>query len=56
MIIDDLLATGGTARAACELVEALGGVVVGVAFLIELTALAGRDQLPDRPVTTFLRY
>ena len=55
-IVDDLLATGGTARAACEMVEELGGRVVELAFLIELEALAGRKQLAGRTVTTFLRY
>jgi len=46
LIFDDLLATGGTAKAACKLVEKAGGVVVGVAFVIELTgSLHGRDKL-----------
>ena len=45
LVIDDLLATGGTARATCGLVERLGGKVVGVAFVIELTSLAGRSKL-----------
>lgn len=45
LIVDDLLATGGTAKATCELVEQLGGKVAGIAFLIELTFLAGRDKL-----------
>ena len=56
VIIDDLLATGGTAHAACELVETLGGVVLEVAFLIELEALGGRAPLRGRKVTSFLRY
>ena len=56
VIIDDLLATGGTARAACELVEELGGQVLEIAFLIELEALQGRKQLDGRAVTAFLRY
>jgi adenine phosphoribosyltransferase len=50
LVIDDLLATGGTAKATCELVEQLGGEVVGVAFLIELTFLNGRDKLTDYDV------
>ena len=56
VVVDDLLATGGTAHAACELVEALGGTVIEVLFLIELEALHGRDQLRGRQVTSFLRY
>jgi len=45
LVVDDLLATGGTARATCELVEQLSGEVVGVAFLIELSFLSGRERL-----------
>ncbi|MBA7538431.1 Adenine phosphoribosyltransferase [subsurface metagenome] len=46
LLFDDLLATGGTAKAACNLVEKSGGIVEGVAFVIELTgSLHGRDQL-----------
>ena len=56
VVVDDLLATGGTAHAACELVEALGGTVIAVFFLIELEALHGRDALRGRPVTSFLRF
>lgn len=56
VIVDDLLATGGTALAASQLVEELGGEVVELAFLIELEALAGRDKLGERTVTTFLSY
>ena len=56
VIVDDLLATGGTAAAACRLVEELGGVVAGLTFLVELVSLNGRSQLADRPVTTFLQY
>lgn len=56
LIVDDLLATGGTARGAIELVEKLGGVVEGVLFLIELTFLNGRDQLGDAPVVSILEY
>ena len=56
LILDDLLATGGTAHAACELVESAGGLVVEVAFLIELAALGGRQKLAGRTVTSFLRY
>src|SRR3972149_4534493 len=49
VIVDDLLATGGTARATVGLVRQLGGQVEGIAFLIELVALGGRAQLPGEP-------
>jgi len=50
LVVDDVLATGGTARATCDLVEQLGGVLAGVAVLMELTFLEGRQRLGDRPV------
>lgn len=53
---DDLLATGGTARAVCELVEALGGEVVACAFLAELSFLDGRERLRGYPVRSLVRY
>ncbi|HYA01407.1 MAG TPA: adenine phosphoribosyltransferase [Candidatus Binatia bacterium] len=56
LIVDDLLATGGTARATAELVERLGGQVVGLAFLIELSELGGSAALGDRPHTSLIRY
>lgn len=56
VIVDDLLATGGTMKAAIELVEKLGGVVVGLAFLIELEDLKGRDLLKGYNVKTLLKY
>jgi adenine phosphoribosyltransferase len=56
LILDDLLATGGTAAATCKLVEQLGGTIVGVAFLIELTFLKGRDQLRDYEVFSLITY
>ncbi len=56
LVVDDLLATGGTAKGALQLVEKLGGVVHGIIFLIELTGLGGRDQLGDAPVYTVLKY
>jgi adenine phosphoribosyltransferase len=56
LIVDDVLATGGTAKAACDLVERLGGKVLGCAFLIELSFLQGRTKLPNRPVTSLLKY
>ena len=54
LLIDDLLATGGTAKAACELVEQLGGEVVGVAFLIELAFLPGREKLAGYDVKALI--
>ncbi len=56
MIIDDLLATGGTVEATTKLVEELGGEVVGCAFLIELEALKGREVLKDYDVFAALKY
>ena len=56
LIVDDLLATGGTAKATCRLVERLGGTVAGVAFLIELNFLNGRSQLQDYEVFSLLQY
>jgi adenine phosphoribosyltransferase len=56
LLIDDLLATGGTARAAVELIEAVGGEVVSAAFVIELTFLNGRDALPGTDVQALIAY
>lgn len=56
LIIDDLLATGGTVEATIKLVEQLGGQVVGCAFLIELEDLKGRDKLQGYDVYTLLKY
>jgi adenine phosphoribosyltransferase len=56
LIVDDLLATGGTARATVELVRKLGGEVHALAFLIELVALDGRSKLKGERVHTVLRY
>jgi len=56
LIHDDLLATGGTAGALCELVEGLGGRVLGCAFLIELGFLGGRARLEPRPVHALIDY
>jgi adenine phosphoribosyltransferase len=56
LIIDDVLATGGTAAATAKLVERLGGQVVGIAVLIELPDLGGRERLTDYAVTSLLRY
>lgn len=56
LIVDDLLATGGTAAASARLVEELGGKVVGVVFLIELGFLNGREQLQDYSIKSFITY
>lgn len=56
LIVDDLLATGGTARATVDLVKQLGGTVDGVALLIELVALNGRARLAGEHVTAVLQY
>lgn len=56
LIVDDLLATGGTAKATCSLVEKLGGQVVGLAFAIELNFLNGRDSLKGYNVFSLLQY
>jgi len=56
LIVDDLLATGGTARATARLVETLGGTVEGFGFVIELTFLEGRKKLEGYAVETLLQY
>lgn len=56
LIVDDLLATGGTAKANCELVEALGGEVVALLFFIELSELRGRDKLEPYRVETIVTF
>ena len=56
LIVDDLLATGGTARATVDLVKRLGGEVHGVAVLIELLALSGRDRLTGERIHAVLQY
>lgn len=55
LVVDDLLATGGTAQANCKLVEELGGEIVGLMFFIELLELNGREKLEDRPVYTIVQ-
>jgi adenine phosphoribosyltransferase len=55
LVVDDVLATGGTAAAAAELVERCGGQVVALAFLLELAGLGGRERLTGRTVETLLR-
>lgn len=56
LIVDDLIATGGTAEASAKLVEQLGGVVAGLAFIVELTFLRGRDKLAGYDVTSLLSF
>ncbi|MFC4800929.1 adenine phosphoribosyltransferase [Neobacillus sp. GCM10023253] len=56
LITDDLLATGGTIDATIKLVEQLGGVVAGIAFIIELTYLNGRSKLDDYDILTLMQY
>jgi adenine phosphoribosyltransferase len=56
LLCDDLLATGGTAAAAVELIRSLGGIVTGANFAVELNFLKGRDRLPGLDVFSLLRY
>lgn len=56
LLVDDLLATGGTAAAATQLIGATGSTLVGVAFVIELTALAGRAKLPNISIQSLIQY
>jgi adenine phosphoribosyltransferase len=56
LVIDDLIATGGTAAATYDLVEKTGSTVVGFGFVIELLALEGRRKLPNVPITALMQY
>ncbi|HEY8174492.1 MAG TPA: adenine phosphoribosyltransferase [Gemmatimonadaceae bacterium] len=56
LIVDDVLATGGTARATCELMERVGAEIVGLSFLIVLDFLKGRDRMPERRLETVLSF
>ncbi|MHB9112419.1 MAG: adenine phosphoribosyltransferase [Thermoleophilia bacterium] len=56
LVHDDLLATGGTARAKCDLVEKLGGEVVGVTFIVELSFLGGREKLKDYDILSLITF
>jgi len=56
VVVDDLLATGGTAEAGCKLVEELGGIVLKVLFLVELTELKGRKKLADYSIESVISF
>ena len=56
LMVDDLLATGGTMAAACKLVEKIGGQVVGIVFLIRLAGLGGAEKVADYEVTSIISY
>ena len=56
LMVDDLLATGGTMAAACELINKIGGQIAGITFLIELTELAGREKLGGYKIKTVISY
>ncbi|MBN2506685.1 MAG: adenine phosphoribosyltransferase [Verrucomicrobia bacterium] len=56
LLVDDLLATGGTAQAAAQLVEQAGGRILGIHFLIELGSLEGRKKLPGRPIRSLVVF
>jgi len=56
LIVDDLLATGGTVKAVTDLVKQLEGKIVGIAFLIELLDLKGKDKLKDYPLFSLIKY
>ncbi len=56
LVVDDLIATGGTARATVELLEKLEAEVIGLAFVIELAALSGRANLPELPIISLVEY
>jgi len=56
LIVDDLLATGGTMKACCDLVNKLGGTIAGVAVLIELAGLGGREKVAPHEVHAVVQY
>lgn len=56
LMVDDLLATGGTMAAACKLIEKIGGQIAGITFLIELSGLAGRKMLAGYNISTVISY
>ena len=56
LLVDDLLATGGTVKASSELIEKVGGNLVGCAFVVELLGLNGRDNIPNVPIKSLISY
>lgn len=56
LIVDDLIATGGTAQATAKLLDKIQAEVIGFAFAIELTALSGREKLPNLPIISLIQY
>ncbi len=56
LMVDDLLATGGTMSAACKLIEKTGGQIAGIVFLIELTELPGREKIKEYKIKTIISY
>jgi len=56
LIIDDLIATGGTAKAACQLVEKVGGKIAECSFIIDLPELKGKEKLVNYPVYTMVEF
>jgi adenine phosphoribosyltransferase len=56
LLVDDLLATGGTMQAGCALIEKAGGAVAGCAFLVELTFLNGRERLKPHEIFSLIQY
>jgi adenine phosphoribosyltransferase len=56
LIVDDLIATGGTAAATADLVERAGAELAGFGFIVELTGLGGRDRLPEVPIVSLVQY
>ena len=56
LLVDDLLATGGTAQGVCKLIEKSGGKIIGISFLIELAFLNGRKRLGNYPIHSVLQF
>jgi adenine phosphoribosyltransferase len=56
LMVDDLLATGGTMASACKLIEKIGGQIAGISFLIELTALGGRENIAGYQINSVISY